>query len=263
MEIKTIKTDELTLRYFRFGNEKGQPFIIIPGVALKSVMESAQFIEVQYRRLAEDFDIYVFDRREDMPELYSIYDMADDTIKAIDALGVKNAVIYGVSQGGMIAQTIAVRRPDLVSRLILCSTAAYIPDHSAELLSEWVECAEKHDISRLMKVFAEYVYTEEYFTKYERAFVEFGRLITDEDLRRFAITVRSTGGFDIRAEYGSLKCPVLVIGGDKDKIFSIENITELSELTGGELHIYKGQAHAVYDEESSVMELMKEFALRK
>ncbi|MBQ6181273.1 MAG: alpha/beta fold hydrolase [Ruminococcus sp.] len=148
MNIDTINTGDLSVRYFRFGNLSGQPFIIIPGVALKSVVNSADFIANQYKTLADSFCIYVFDRREDMPEEYSVYDMAEDTEKAMDELGLAGAIIYGVSQGGMIAQVIALKRPDLVSRLVLCSTAPYIPEQAHAVYDE------EPDVIRRIKDFA-------------------------------------------------------------------------------------------------------------
>ena len=262
MNIETIKTENITMRYFRFGNENGQPFVIIPGAALKSVMLSAELIAAQYSSLAGDFNIYVFDRREDMPEGYSVYDMADDTAEAMDALGLTGAVVYGVSQGGMTAQTIAVRRPELVEKLILCSTAPYVPEGAANVLSEWAECAENRDITGLMKAFAENVYSETYCEKYRDVFAAFGQSLTDEELGRFARSIKNTGSFDIREQLGMIKCPVLVIAADMDRIFGIELSAEIAEQTGGELVICRGQSHAVYDEDPEILHRIAGFALK-
>ena len=48
--------------------------------------------------------------------------MALDIAAAMDTLGIKNADIFGVSQGGMIAQYLAIDRPDLVNKLVLAVT---------------------------------------------------------------------------------------------------------------------------------------------
>jgi len=57
---------------------------------------------------------------------WTIGDHAADLAALLDALGVRRAVICGLSVGGLIAQQIALSRPDLVRGLILMDTAARI-----------------------------------------------------------------------------------------------------------------------------------------
>ena len=106
-----IITDTLSMRFCRFGNPNGQPLVILPGVALKSAMLSEMLIEKQYRLFSADYDVSVFDRRTDMPDPYPISAMASDTVQAMTQLGLNRVDLYGVSLGGMIAQTIAARHP--------------------------------------------------------------------------------------------------------------------------------------------------------
>jgi len=58
----------------------------------------------------------------------SINSLAGDVVALMDRLGLGPALICGVSVGGMIAQALAVARPDLVSGLVLCCTGAKIGD---------------------------------------------------------------------------------------------------------------------------------------
>ena len=261
--IKTVSLDGMTMKYFRFGNENAEPLVVIPGVALKSVLLSAQMIAAQYNTFNEDRNVYLLDRREDMPEEYSVYDMAEDTAKAMDMLSLKNADVYGVSQGGMIAQIIAVKRPDLVNKLVLCSTASYVPDISREVMSKWITYAENKDMTLLMQSFADNIYTKDYCEKYRDAFAKFGETVTDEELHRFIISVRGCEGFDITKQLDSIKCPVLVMGADNDKIFGEVPSRVIAEHTNSELCIYSGQAHGVYDENEDVLKRIKTFLCNK
>ena len=54
-------------------------------------------------------------------------DLADDLAGLLDALGIRRAHVVGLSLGGMTAQMLAVRRPDLVDHLVLMATAAHLP----------------------------------------------------------------------------------------------------------------------------------------
>jgi 3-oxoadipate enol-lactonase len=51
-------------------------------------------------------------------------DYADDAAALLSALGWDGAIVVGVSFGGMVAQEIALRHPELVQRLVLCCTSS-------------------------------------------------------------------------------------------------------------------------------------------
>jgi len=53
---------------------------------------------------------------------WSMEDMADDTVRVLDAAGVESAYVFGVSMGGVIAQEVALRHRDRVRGLILGCT---------------------------------------------------------------------------------------------------------------------------------------------
>ena len=49
--VKTVALGERKMDYFRFGNEEGKKVVILPGVALKSVMGSAEAVVGAYALL--------------------------------------------------------------------------------------------------------------------------------------------------------------------------------------------------------------------
>ena len=65
---------------------------------------------------------YFFGMR--IPTAYTLADMARDAFGVLDALGVESAHVCGVSMGGMIAQHMAVLRPERVKRLTLMMTTS-------------------------------------------------------------------------------------------------------------------------------------------
>lgn len=84
IKIETIRTDKFTMDYFRFGEGK-ETLVILPGLSVQSVMASADAVVDAYRPLTDDFTIYLFDRRKELPDSYSIYEIAQDTAEAIQA----------------------------------------------------------------------------------------------------------------------------------------------------------------------------------
>ncbi len=57
-------------------------------------------------------------------EPYTFKGLAQSCVDLIDALQCEHVVLLGHSMGGMVAQEVVARRPDRVSRLVLCGTSA-------------------------------------------------------------------------------------------------------------------------------------------
>lgn len=121
-----VKIDNTEMEYVTFGNGI-QPFIIIPGLgdALKTVRGTAVPFSYMYRIYAKYFKVYLFSRKNMIPKDYKIADMADDQAKVLKTLGISDACVMGVSQGGMISMHLAAKYPELVTKLVLANTAPY------------------------------------------------------------------------------------------------------------------------------------------
>jgi 2-hydroxy-6-oxonona-2,4-dienedioate hydrolase len=85
-----------------------------------------------YRVIAID---HIGHGRSDKPEIpYKITDFVDYLEAFLSALGLKHVDLVGSSLGGWIAARLALRRPDLVNRLVLVGSAGLQP---------WPELREK------------------------------------------------------------------------------------------------------------------------
>src|SRR3989344_9159077 len=78
--------------------------------------------------LARAFDLVAYDQRglgrtnkPDVP--YSMADYADDAAALLDHVGWEEALVLGVSFGGMVAQELVLRHPSRVTRLVLACTS--------------------------------------------------------------------------------------------------------------------------------------------
>ncbi len=78
---------------------------------------------------ARTFDLVAYDQRglgqtEKPDRPYAMADYADDAAGLMDALGWEDALVIGVSFGGMVAQNLIVRHPQRVRRLVLACTSS-------------------------------------------------------------------------------------------------------------------------------------------
>ena len=117
---------------------------------LATVKGKAIILSKPYKAFFDDYTVYMFSRKNKMPEGYSIQDMADDLAKALQSLGIQQTSVMGVSQGGMIAQYLTIRHPEMVEKLVLTVTAPCVNDMIRANVSSWIELAERGDHKSLM-----------------------------------------------------------------------------------------------------------------
>ena len=145
-------------------------FIILPGLSdgLATVRGKALLLAKPYAPFFDRFTVYMFSRKDEMPSGYSIRDMAADQAEALRQLGIEKASVMGVSQGGMIAQYLAIDHPDLVERLVLAVTAPRVNEIIEGCVSRWIGFAEQGNHKALMIDTAEKSYSEAYLRKYRK-----------------------------------------------------------------------------------------------
>lgn len=263
MLLGTVQADTFAMDYLRFG-EGARNLVIIPGVSVQSVMGSAQAITEAYKLLTEEFTVYVFDRRKDMPDSYTVYEMARDTAEAVKALNLGRVSIFGASQGGMIAMKIAIDHPELVESMILGSTSAQVTEETySRVFAGWADWAKAGKPEELYLSFGESTYPAPVFEQSRELMIEAAKTVTPDDLKRFITVTEGMRGFDVTGDLQKISCPVLVIGSRDDKIFGGEASVYIMESLKGnpncELFMYDGYGHAAYDLAPDYRERMLKF----
>lgn len=242
-----LKVNNSYVDYIAFG-AGSRNLIIVPGLSVRDLKGAGRSLALMYKCFAKDYRVYLFDRRHDIPEGFSIWDMADDIANAMKQLGVDSSDFLGVSQGGMISMAHAIKYPDKVRKLVLGVTAARPNDTIRKNINNWVMYAKKGDYVSINKETFSLMYTASYLRKYKLIMPLLVRLIKPKDFNRFAILASSILTFDCYEKLTEIKCPVLVIGGECDQITTGEASAEIAEKIGCEIHMYKGYGHAVYEE---------------
>ena len=250
MENSSVILGNTEMYYVSFGEGK-KKLVVLPGLSdgLTTVKGKAWLLSLPYRKYFRDYTVYMFSRENDMPEGYSMEDMADDQATAMQSLGIRQADLLGVSQGGMIAQYIAIRHPEMVTRLILAVTAPNANDTVKTVISRWMELAERGDHTALMTNTAEKMYSARYLQKYRKAFPYLAKLTKPSDYDRFLKNADAILRFDARRELPKIGCPTLILAGSDDRTVGTDAASELhSAIAGSELFIYEGLGHGAFEE---------------
>lgn len=247
MWFDTVKKGNEILDYVRFG-DGDRPLVLIPGLSFQRVKPAAFLLAHRYRMFTQGYTVYVFDKKEVIPDGYTIREMADDLAAAMERLGLRGASVLGISQGGMIAQYLAIDHPRLVSRLALGVTASRRNDVMVEAVGGWIRMAEQDDYGGVVADMLEKLYSPACVRRYRWLFPLLSRMGRPKDLSRFIALAKSCLRFDAYSELAKIACPSLVIGGELDRVVTGRASEELSERLGCDLVLYPGLGHAAYDE---------------
>lgn len=251
IEIKKVSCGDDEIKYFCFGSGN-KNMIILPGLSVKSVMESALSIRNQYKIFENEYTVYVLDRRNNPPTDYTIENMARDTARAMMNLGLCKTYVFGASQGGMLAMLIAIEYPPLVKKLVLGSTTPKVSGEKSKVFEEWSALATEGDAEGLYMSFCKSIYPPDMFEKYKGVFAEFSKTVSDKDLERFIVFVSAAENFDVSEKIEKISCPVLAIGVKGDAVVGEEGTKliaeKLASKSGFELYYYDEKyGHSAFD----------------
>ena len=203
--------------------------------------------------LAERFRVLSFDNRgvgrsDHPPGPYTVAEMASDAIAVLEAAGEESAHVYGISLGGMIAQTVALETPERVRGLVLGATtsggpeATPIPGDTATIFQR-----------RLAMPAAEAVWASVPYSYGEETRLRGGQLIAEDIEQRLRFPVEPVGyggqlgaamNFNVHERLAEIDRPTLVLHGDADRIVPTENGRLLAaRIAGATLEELSGAGH--------------------
>lgn len=259
--VSSVTAGNVTMEYAVFGSGE-KDFIILPGLSLHGVMGSASAIADAYRDFAGDYTVYVLDGPKEVPEGYTVRELARDTASVMEALGIGAADLFGASLGGMTALYLAIDAPEKVGSMIIGSACARPNETFRAVGEEWVGSAEDRNETALLESFADRVYSEATLAAWRDYLIESNRGVTDAEYRRFITLAQSCMTYDCYDELSSVHCPVLVIGSEGDRIVTAEGSREIAEALGCGLILYdESYGHGVYDEAPDYRENCLNFLL--
>ncbi len=241
---------------FGYGSK---PFVIIGGLSLRDVKGAGAGLALMYRMFAKEYRVYVLDKKSDIAEGCTTADLAEDTAAAMDALGIADACVMGVSLGGMIAQELAIRHPKLVKKLILGVTASRVNDTMTAVVGNWITLAEKGDFGGIVADMLEVMYSETYVKRYGWMFPFLAKFAKPKNELRFIRLAKACLTCNTYDRLEAITCPTLVLGGADDRIVTAEASLEIVGKCGCSYHLYKGLGHAAYEEAADFNDRIKQF----
>jgi 3-oxoadipate enol-lactonase len=250
--VTTIGVGEIVLDYERSGS--GPPLLLIMGMSGTSLAWGERFLEP----LRQDFDVIAYDHRgvgasTHLDGPVTIAQMADDAAGLLDALQIESAHVLGVSMGGMIAQELALARPERLRTLTLGCTYCGGEGSSItspEVIQKLVAGMMSGDREIALRSAWE-VNVSPGFAGDEHAYAAF---LETAERRAVAVPViqaqmQACVVHDTSARLPELELPTLVVHGTDDDMLPVENGRQIASLIpGARLEILEGVGHMFWIE---------------
>lgn len=200
-----LNTGSVTLHYEQSGT--GRPLLLLHGNG-----ESSGIFDRAIPRLAERFTVYAIDSRghgQSSPVSEFHYaDMAQDAADFIRLLGLEKPIVYGFSDGGIIALLLAIRHPDMIGGIV----ASGVNVRPEGLARRWLW------LMRLQHLFRPDPLLRLMLTEPH---------ITDDELR-------------------TIRCPALITAGSRDMLRQ-KHMRHIAEtIPGGRYLLLEGETHGSY-----------------
>ena len=256
----------------------GEPtFLLLP---TWSIIHS-RFWKAQIPYLARHARVVTFDGRgngrSDRPESVDAYDereYAADALAVLDAVRVDRAILVSLSIGAQRALLLAAEHPERVAGAVFIgATVPVAPGYEERVVGDFDELLDTdegwakynaHFWRRDYRAFLEFFFAqclpEPHSTKQLEDCVAWGLETDPETL----IRTHLGPGLDeaeARALCARVRCPVLVIHGDRDRISPPTRGALLADATGGTLVTLEGSGHLPQSRDPvAVNHLLRDFA---
>jgi len=227
---------------------QGQSLLFIHGLG-----SSVHDWEAQVPFFSKQYQVVTFDVRghgkSDKPTgPYSIQLFALDTAELIKSLRIDKTHVIGISIGGMIAFELAIKAPDLVRNLVIVNSR---PDPMVRTLKERFKAFQRlliiHllGIRKIAQIQSKRLFPDRQHKELRRLFVE---RRTENDKQAYLDSLRAIYNWSVTAHLGAIRCPVLVIAGDKDYRPISEKEAYVAKMPRAELVVITNSRHATHME---------------
>ncbi len=171
---------------------------------------------------------------------YSMGALVTDAERLLDLLEISDAVFVGCSIGGLIAQGLAVKRPDQLRAIVLSNTAAKIG--TPQMWQDRIKAVQAGGIEALADAVMQRWFSREFLASPELA--SWRNMLTRQPDNGYAGCSAAISGTDFLASTATLTLPAMAIAGSEDGATPPDLVRETAGLIPGcRLELMRGAGH--------------------
>ena len=195
---------------------------------------------------------------------YTLDALADDAYHLMQHLGIQHTHWLGLSLGGMIGQTFALKYPQLIQSLGLAATTSRGLPAAAAMWADRARIARTQGMQVLLEPTLARWYTAPSREAKLPVIERIAKTILGTPAEGYAGCCEAIAGLDLTDRLSAITCPTLVVVGTEDQGTPPEMSRIIHEhIAGSQLHLIPQAAHLVNTEQPTAFnQVMQDFLLR-
>lgn len=174
----------------------------------------------------------------------SMPDLVDDAAQIIENWKRGPVVWIGLSQGGMVGQGLAIRRPDLLSGLVLAHTTAVYPPAGKAAWAARIAAVRAGGMEAVADLIMQRYLSEAFRAAHPEATAHLRAKILENNPENYAAHCQAVGDVDWLEALHLIVCPTLVLAGALDAGATPAMAKAIQErIPGAQLDVLERASH--------------------
>ncbi|MGH1358592.1 MAG: alpha/beta fold hydrolase [Burkholderiaceae bacterium] len=177
-------------------------------------------------------------------EPWTMNDLVDDAAALIRELRLGPVVFAGLSMGGMVAQGLLIRHPELLSAALLAHTVARYPAPARQAWENRINTLKTQNIHDILDTVVARYLSAGFREQHAGKTAALAQQLLSMDPRQYCNSCSAIAAVDWLSQLNSIRLPVLVLAGRFDMGAPLEASEQIAgEIPGARLHVMENSAH--------------------
>ena len=231
--------------YYEIHGKEGAPWVVFS----HSLACTVRMWDGEIEKLKSNYRILAYDTRGHGQSAapkgpYTLEQLADDLQALLKHLKIDKPHYVGLSMGGMIGQTAALKYPGIFRSMTLCDTTSRYPAEAAPMWQERIRIAESNGMDALVQATLERWFTESFRKSQPEKVNRVAQLIRNTPVAGYTGCCAAIPKINVTSRLKEIKTPTLVICGNDDPATPPAMAREIQEnLPGAKLSLIPQAAH--------------------
>lgn len=192
-------------------------------------------------------NILLFDKRghglsDVVVNTNGLNDFADDVLALLEKLSINKCIPVGLSVGGMIAQLIAHRKPEMVEKLVLCDTRHKIGN--AQIWNDRIAIVKEKGLAAISDGVMQRWFSDKFRNEEAVKVAGYRNMLERTPAMGYIQTCEAIRDADLTTIAKQIKMPALCVVGSEDKSTAPEEVKNLADLIeGARYEVIDGSGH--------------------